>query len=96
MKEPAKYKREILSIINASLQRKGFLSRASFQQTTQMLTDAAIAGTEDILIGLKENVISGQPIPAGTGFRKYESATPSVKGMNVELNVVDMDEKGIG
>jgi len=67
-KEVAKYRRKLLRITQASLEYEGWLSAASFQQTQQVLTDAAIKGTVDTLIGLKENVIVGQIIPAGTGF----------------------------
>ncbi|MBP8658116.1 MAG: hypothetical protein KBH80_06935, partial [Fervidobacterium sp.] len=67
-KEIAKYRRKLLRITQASLEYEGWLSAASFQQTQQVLTDAAIKGTVDTLNGLKENVIVGQIIPAGTGF----------------------------
>ncbi|HOK87787.1 MAG TPA: DNA-directed RNA polymerase subunit beta' [Fervidobacterium sp.] len=67
-KEIAKYRRRLLRITQASLEYEGWLSAASFQQTQQVLTDAAIKGTVDTLVGLKENVIVGQIIPAGTGF----------------------------
>jgi DNA-directed RNA polymerase subunit beta' len=60
-----------LRITKASLEREGWLSAASFQQTVQILTEAAIEGKEDSLKGLKENVIVGQPIPAGTGLKVY-------------------------
>lgn len=59
----------ILGITKASLAADSFLSAASFQETTRVLTDAAIHGKEDKLIGLKENVIIGKLIPAGTGIR---------------------------
>lgn len=70
---PATAKRVLLGITKASLATDSFLSAASFQETTKVLTDAAIKGKEDKLIGLKENVILGKLIPAGTGMRKYRN-----------------------
>jgi DNA-directed RNA polymerase subunit beta' len=70
-KNTVKYERKLLRITKASLEREGWLSAASFQQTVQILTEAAIEGKEDYLKGLKENVIVGQPIPAGTGLKVY-------------------------
>jgi DNA-directed RNA polymerase subunit beta' len=61
----------LLGITQAALKTKSFISAASFQETTQVLTDAATAGKEDALIGLKENVIMGHLIPAGTGLKRY-------------------------
>jgi DNA-directed RNA polymerase subunit beta' len=61
----------ILGITKASLSTDSFISAASFQETTKVLTDAAIAGSEDALRGLKENVIMGRIIPAGTGVSRY-------------------------
>lgn len=74
-KEPAKAERLILGITETSLSRKSFLSAASFQNTTRVLINAAVRGSEDKLTGLMENVIIGRLIPAGTGFigsAKYE------------------------
>jgi len=68
---PAEGTRVVLGITKASLATNSFLSAASFQETTKVLTDAAIKGKIDPLIGLKENVIIGQLIPAGTGLRRY-------------------------
>ena len=68
-KEPATAKVNLLGITKASLATDSFLSAASFQETTRVLTDAAIKGKEDMLEGLKENIIIGQLIPAGTGAR---------------------------
>ena len=65
--------RELLGITKASLATDSFLSAASFQETTRVLTDASIKGKEDTLQGLKENVIVGKLIPAGTGVRRYNS-----------------------
>ncbi len=70
-KEPPEGKQIILGITKASLATNSFLSAASFQETTKVLTDAAIKGKEDPLIGLKENVIIGKLIPAGTGMKRY-------------------------
>ncbi|RIL40830.1 hypothetical protein BUY93_14750, partial [Mammaliicoccus fleurettii] len=61
----------LLGITKASLETESFLSAASFQETTRVLTDAAIKGKRDNLLGLKENVIIGKLIPAGTGMRRY-------------------------
>ncbi len=70
-KEPAKGSRVLLGITKASLATDSFLSAASFQETTRVLTEAAIKGKVDPLIGLKENVIIGKLIPAGTGMNRY-------------------------
>ncbi len=72
-KEPAEGKRILLGITKASLATDSFLSAASFQETTKVLTDAAIKGKVDKLIGLKENVIIGKLIPAGTGMKCYNN-----------------------
>ena len=70
--KPATGKRVLLGITKASLATDSFLSAASFQETTRVLTEAAIKGKEDDLVGLKENVIIGKLIPAGTGMKKYQ------------------------
>ncbi len=70
-KEPAEGKQVLLGITKASLATNSFLSAASFQETTKVLTEAAIKGKVDPLIGLKENVIIGKLIPAGTGMKRY-------------------------
>ena len=70
--KPAVGKRVLLGITKASLATESFLSAASFQETTRVLTEAAIKGKEDNLVGLKENVIIGKLIPAGTGMKKYQ------------------------
>ena len=72
-KEPAEGKQVMLGITKASLATNSFLSAASFQETTKVLTEAAIKGKVDNLIGLKENVIIGKLIPAGTGMKRYRS-----------------------
>ena len=71
-KRPATGKRVLLGITKASLATDSFLSAASFQETTRVLTEAAIKGKTDDLVGLKENVIIGKLIPAGTGMQKYQ------------------------
>lgn len=73
----------MLGITKASLATNSFLSAASFQETTKVLTEAAIKGKVDPLIGLKENVLIGKLIPAGTGMKRYQ---------NVKLDT-DMDEE---
>ena len=70
-KQPAEGKQVMLGITKASLATNSFLSAASFQETTKVLTEAAIKGKVDPLIGLKENVIIGKLIPAGTGMKRY-------------------------
>ena len=76
---PAKGRRVLLGITKASLATDSFLSAASFQETTRVLTEAAIKGKEDELVGLKENVIIGKLIPAGTGMKKYQDLHISTK-----------------
>ena len=72
-KQPAEGKQVMLGITKASLATDSFLSAASFQETTKVLTEAAINGKVDKLIGLKENVLIGKLIPAGTGMKRYRS-----------------------
>ena len=72
-KEPAKGRQIMLGITKASLATDSFLSAASFQETTRVLTEAAINGKVDHLIGLKENVLIGKLIPAGTGMKRYRN-----------------------
>ena len=71
-KEPATYERLLLGITKASLSTESFISAASFQETTRVLTEAAINGKRDMLRGLKENVIVGRLIPAGTGLAYHQ------------------------
>ena len=71
-KKPAIFERVLLGITKASLQTNSFISAASFQETTRVLTDASIKGKTDSLEGLKENVIVGRLVPAGTGLTKIE------------------------
>jgi DNA-directed RNA polymerase subunit beta' len=69
---PATAEQVLQGITRASLQTKSFISAASFQETTKVLNEAAVNGKVDTLEGLKENVIVGKRIPAGTGMRKYD------------------------
>src|SRR6185436_11184417 len=71
-KKPAKGKTMLLGITKAALQSDSFISAASFQETTKVLTEAALAGKRDTLVGLKENVIVGHMVPVGTGFKHYQ------------------------
>lgn len=82
--EAANGKRILLGITKASLATNSFLSAASFQETTRVLTDAAIKGKMDRLLGLKENVIIGKLIPAGTGMKRYKNISVDY-GVNTEL-----------
>ncbi|KRN91019.1 DNA-directed RNA polymerase subunit beta prime [Pediococcus acidilactici] len=81
---PATSRPVILGITKAALETNSFLSAASFQETTRVLTDAAIRGKNDPLVGLKENVIIGKIIPAGTGMTDYRQIKPEVVGGNTE------------
>ncbi|XME00921.1 DNA-directed RNA polymerase subunit beta' [Lachnospiraceae bacterium C1.1] len=103
-KTPAKAEQIILGITKASLATDSFLSAASFQETTKVLTDAAIKGKVDHLVGLKENVIIGKLIPAGTGMRRYrniklstdaeleESVEDLVGTEEAASDIIDVDE----
>ncbi|MDR2611089.1 MAG: DNA-directed RNA polymerase subunit beta', partial [Clostridiales Family XIII bacterium] len=82
-RQPAQVTRELLGITKASLATNSFLSAASFQETTKVLTDAAIKGKKDTLLGLKENVIIGKLIPAGTGMKRYKNVEIDY-GVNAE------------
>jgi DNA-directed RNA polymerase subunit beta' len=77
--EPATAKPVLLGITKASLATDSFLSAASFQETTRVLTEAAIKGKHDPLLGLKENVIIGKLVPAGTGMSRYRNAKISAE-----------------
>jgi DNA-directed RNA polymerase subunit beta' len=83
--KPATARTLLLGITKASLQSESFISAASFQETTKVLTLAAIAGQEDRLVGLKENVILGRLIPAGTGFRDYQDIKLTYSGEPAEV-----------
>ena len=95
-KKPAKGERILLGITKASLQTNSFISAASFQETTRVLTDAAIKGKIDNLEGLKENVIVGRLIPAGTGFAKNildNKAREQDKSRLAELQKQELENK---
>ena len=109
-KKPATYRRVLLGITKASLATESFLSAASFQETTKVLTEAAIKGKVDSLMGLKENVIIGKLIPTGTGLKRYQQikintenkpevqqeAEKNNEGINkIPENVEDIDDEDI-
>ena len=87
--EPAQLRSEIMGITKASLATESWLSAASFQETTRVLTDAAINKRSDKLIGLKENVIIGKLIPAGTGISRYRniSVKPTEAARNAAYSI---------
>jgi DNA-directed RNA polymerase subunit beta' len=87
-KTPATARPVLLGITKASLETDSFLSAASFQETTRVLTDAAIKGKRDELLGLKENVIIGKLVPAGTGMARYRKVKPVIKKSNTGEDVV--------
>jgi DNA-directed RNA polymerase subunit beta' len=95
--EQAEYVEVILGITKASLATDSFLSAASFQETTKVLTDAALEGKTDRLLGLKENVIIGKLIPAATGLRRYrrleiEPSEPIPRPSAEEMGLLDESE----
>jgi len=87
--EPSTAQRVLLGITKASLATESFLSAASFQETTRVLTEAAIKGKVDNLVGLKENVIIGKLVPAGTGMNRYRSL--KISGEQDETEIVEGD-----
>ena len=92
-KRPAEGKQVMLGITKASLATNSFLSAASFQETTKVLTEAAINGKVDKLIGLKENVLIGKLIPAGTGMKRYRNIKLSSDiDENEEIAFDDFDD----
>ena len=86
-KTTATGKRTLLGITKAALATDSFLSAASFQETTRVLTDAAIKGKIDPLLGLKENVIIGKLIPAGTGMSRYRK----IEVVKKEPHIIDVE-----
>ena len=80
----------MLGITKASLATNSFLSAASFQETTKVLTEAAIKGKVDPLIGLKENVLIGKLIPAGTGMKRYRNVK-----LDTELQTINFDDEDL-
>ena len=89
--KPATASTQLLGITKASVQSSSFISAASFQETTKVLTEAALAGKVDNLVGLKENVILGHLIPAGTGFNTYQSSEVRVRPEALESLRLDRD-----
>ena len=88
-KRPASYEYVLLGITKASLSTDSFISAASFQETTRVLTEAAILGKRDELRGLKENVIVGRLIPAGTGLAYHETRKRQAAGLDVASPVAE-------
>jgi DNA-directed RNA polymerase subunit beta' len=92
-KIPATYEIQLLGITKASLSTESFISAASFQETTRVLTEAAVQGKEDELRGLKENVIVGRLIPAGTGFAYHQKRSARKAALRAEASIsVSADE----
>src|SRR5690625_3053535 len=89
--QPAVGEPVLLGITKASLETDSFLSAASFQETTRVLTDAAIKGKHDELLGLKENVIIGKLVPAGTGMKKYRDIRSSLETVSEERESVEIE-----
>ena len=94
-KNPATGRPVLLGITKASLETESFLSAASFQETTRILTDAAIKGKVDNLEGLKENVIIGKLIPAGTGAKKYSKVNFELESKYVDGDALDVLEESL-
>jgi DNA-directed RNA polymerase subunit beta' len=86
-KEPVQFERILMGITKASLATESFISAASFQETTRVLTEAAVAGKKDGLRGLKENVIVGRLIPAGTGLTYHAERKRRLEGGDVEFEI---------
>jgi len=91
-KQPAEYEMQMMGITKASLATESFISAASFQETTRVLTEAAVAGKKDKLRGLKENVIVGRLIPAGTGYSYHQERARAKNAVPVEEVTVSADE----
>jgi len=101
-KKPSTAEPLLLGITKASLQSDSMISAASFQETTKVLTEAALSGKRDNLLGLKENVILGHMVPTGTGFKSYHmtkvgkaASDPAPEGNGADLETVE-EEKGAG
>ena len=97
-KKPAEFTQELLGITKASLATDSWLSAASFQETTRVLTDASIKGKVDDLMGLKENIIIGKLIPAGTGMKRYNDVeidyeTKEAEDALIALNLKELEER---
>jgi DNA-directed RNA polymerase subunit beta' len=91
-KRPAEYEMQMMGITKASLSTESFISAASFQETTRVLTEAAVAGKKDKLRGLKENVIVGRLIPAGTGYAYHQERARKRNAVVEEEITVSADE----
>ncbi len=91
-KQPAEYEMQMMGITKASLATESFISAASFQETTRVLTEAAVAGKKDKLRGLKENVIVGRLIPAGTGYAYHQERARAKNAVPVEEVTVSADD----
>ena len=83
---------QLLGITKAAVQSSSFISAASFQETTKVLTEAALAGKVDRLVGLKENVILGHLVPAGTGFRTYQDSEVRIRPQALEALAVEKED----
>jgi DNA-directed RNA polymerase subunit beta' len=89
--KPATAATQLLGITKAAVQSSSFISAASFQETTKVLTEAALAGKVDNLVGLKENVILGHLVPAGTGFRAYQESDVRIRPQALEALKVEKE-----
>jgi DNA-directed RNA polymerase subunit beta' len=89
--KPATASTQLLGITKAAVQSSSFISAASFQETTKVLTEAALAGKVDHLVGLKENVILGHLVPAGTGFRTYQGSEVRIRPQALEALAVEKE-----
>jgi DNA-directed RNA polymerase subunit beta' len=89
-KKPARAEPLLLGITKASLTTRSFISAASFQETTRVLTDAAVRGAKDNLLGLKENIIIGHLVPAGTGIHRYSDVEFLVEGAPIERQIEEL------
>jgi DNA-directed RNA polymerase subunit beta' len=92
--KPARSEPLLLGITKASLTTESFISAASFQETTRVLTDAAVRGARDNLIGLKENIIIGHLIPAGTGIHRYQQVEFMVEQSYYDEEIIPLTEPG--
>ena len=88
---PAEYERVLLGITKASLATDSFISAASFQETTRVLTEAAVTGKKDHLRGLKENVVVGRLVPAGTGM-EFHDRLKNKKQLDLEESTLSADD----
>ncbi|MDU1708350.1 MAG: DNA-directed RNA polymerase subunit beta', partial [Anaerococcus vaginalis] len=97
-KKPCKYSQQLLRITKASLATESWLSAASFQETTRVLTDASIKGKVDDLKGLKENIIIGKLIPAGTGMKVYNDfdinyENKDLEDAQIQMNIEEVENR---